>query len=65
MEKTVRSSFRHYALGKMGKVEIESQWTAQKREWAGVFSTVKMHSPQKGPAQAELERATLGIGDGS
>jgi len=34
-----------------------------KRVWAGVFPTVKMRSPQKGPAQAELERATLGSGE--
>ena len=59
------SSFRHYALGDVGVVEIESQWTARKREWARVFPTVKMRSPQKSPAQAELERATLGNGDGS
>jgi putative transposase len=59
------SSFRHYALGEVGVVEIESQWTARKLEWAGVFPTVKMRSPQKSPAQAELERATLGNGDGS
>ncbi len=58
------SSFRHYAMGEAGVVEIESQWTARKREWAGAFPTVKMRSPQKGPAQAELERATLGSGDG-
>jgi putative transposase len=36
------SSFRHYALGEMGEVEIESQWTARKRDWAGVFPTVNM-----------------------
>ncbi len=59
------SYFRHYAQGETGVVEIESQWTARKREWAGVFPTVKMCSQQKGPAQAELERATLGSGDGS
>src|SRR5271168_3897236 len=59
------SSFRHYAVGETGVVEIESQWTARKREWAGVFPTVKMRSPQKTPAQAELERATLGNGYGS
>ncbi|MGD0506806.1 MAG: transposase [Terriglobales bacterium] len=58
------SSFRHYAVGEAGVVEIESQWTARKREWAGFFPTVKIRSPQKGPAQAELGRATLGSGDG-
>jgi REP-associated tyrosine transposase len=58
------SSFRHYTLGETGVIEIESQWTARKREWAGVFPTVKIRSPQKSPAQAELGRATLGSGDG-
>jgi len=58
------SSFRHYAMGEASMVEIESQWTARKREWAGVFPRVKVRSPQKGPAQAELGRATLGSGDG-
>ena len=59
------SSFRHYAMGESGVVEIESQWTARKREWTGVLPTVRMRSPQKDPAQAKLERATLGSGDGS
>jgi putative transposase len=31
------SSFRHYATGEDSVVEIESQWTAQKRERMGVF----------------------------
>ena len=26
------SSFRHYAMGEVGVVEIESEWTAQRRE---------------------------------
>jgi putative transposase len=30
------SSFRHYANGLEGAVEIESQWTARKRENAGI-----------------------------
>jgi hypothetical protein len=59
------SSFRHYALGETGVVEIESQWTARKREWTGIVPTVKICSPQKCPAQAKLERATLGSEDGS
>ena len=29
-----RSSFRHYATGEAGRVEIESEWTAVKRERA-------------------------------
>ena len=32
------SSFRHYASGVEGAVEIESQWTARKRELLGVES---------------------------
>ncbi len=44
------SSFRHYALDETGVVEIESQWTARKREWAGAFPTVKVRWPQKDPA---------------
>ncbi|HLH09554.1 MAG TPA: hypothetical protein VKW78_20110 [Terriglobales bacterium] len=30
------SSFRAYALGELGIVEIESEWTSRRREWAGV-----------------------------
>ena len=59
------SSFRHYAMGESGVAEIESQLTARKREWTGVLPTLRMRSPQKDPAQAKLERATLGGGDGS
>ncbi len=42
-EDWVWSSFRHYAKGKAGPVEIESQWTARKREWAGIFPAVRKH----------------------
>jgi putative transposase len=31
------SSFRHYAAGVESRVEIESQWTARKRERLGIF----------------------------
>ena len=34
------SSFRHYATGGMGVVEIESQWTARRREREGIFLTL-------------------------
>ena len=53
------SSFRHYRSGEVGPVEIESQWTARKREQLGIFPTVKVRPPQKTPAQAKLERGTL------
>ena len=35
------SSYRHYALGVEGTVEIESQWLARKREWLGLNPVVK------------------------
>jgi len=40
-EDWVWSSFRHYANGEAGRVEIESQWTARWRERAGIFATVR------------------------
>jgi len=39
-EDWVWSSFRHYATGEEGAVEIESQWTARKREQLGIYPTV-------------------------
>jgi putative transposase len=33
------SSFRHYATGVMGTVEVESQWTAWRREHKGSLAT--------------------------
>jgi putative transposase len=53
------SSFRHYSEGLVGVVEIESQWTARRREQAGIFLTLKVRSSAKIPAQAELGRGTL------
>jgi putative transposase len=34
------SSFRHYAFGEVGRVEIESEWTAHRRELARVSGEV-------------------------
>jgi len=34
------SSFRHYLTGEDGAVEIESQWTARKREHLGVYPKI-------------------------
>jgi putative transposase len=42
-EDWVWSSFRHYAGGEAGQVEIESQWTARKREQSDIFLTVRKH----------------------
>jgi len=42
------SSFVHYATGAEGTVEIESQWTARKREQMGaVLSLTRTHPPAK------------------
>jgi putative transposase len=44
------SSFRHYTTGCEGRVEIESEWTASKRERAagGLCPAVELpHSSQK------------------
>jgi putative transposase len=38
------SSFRHYACGEVGVVEIESQWTARIRERAGIFPTLRVRA---------------------
>jgi putative transposase len=42
------SSFRHYLSGERSVVEIESQWTARKREQAEVFPTVRVR-PTENP----------------
>ena len=41
------SSFVHYATGAEGVVEIESEWTARKRERFGLPIVVKSHPPAK------------------
>jgi hypothetical protein len=43
------SSFRHYATGEESPVEIESQWTARKREQAGVFLALRVRPPTEKP----------------
>jgi putative transposase len=53
------SSFRHYATGEVGVVEIESQWTARRRERLGIFPTLKLQTQSEIPAQAKLGRGTL------
>jgi putative transposase len=35
------SSFRHYITGEEGAVEIESRWTARKRERMGIYPTLR------------------------
>ena len=41
------SSFRHYASGEIGVVEIESQWTARIRERIGIFVTLQGPAAEK------------------
>jgi len=41
------SSFRHYATGEESLVEIESMWTARRRERAGVFLTAWLRPTEK------------------
>ena len=43
------SSFRHYLNGEVGSVEIESQWTARKREKLGIFPEVKVRRHAEHP----------------
>jgi putative transposase len=46
------SSFRHYLSGAEGVVEIESQWTARRREQLGVVpQIVESQSPRPVPAE--------------
>jgi hypothetical protein len=55
------SSFCHYASGDSGPVEIESQWTARKREQAGILPTVRMRldaaTRRKSPPKRSLDGA--------
>ena len=51
------SSFRHYLTGEPAVVEIESQWTARKREHLGIFPIVKLRSPEKDPPKHSLDGA--------
>jgi hypothetical protein len=46
------SSFRHYLSGEAGVVEIESQWTARKREQRGIFF-YREGTMKQIPAQSE------------
>jgi len=50
------SSFRHYATGCEGRVEIESEWTARKRERAAGTLFKQWNGPTQ--AKTRLEGAT-------
>ena len=65
------SSFLHYATGVEGVVEIESQWTARKRERAGIILSLRESqnprpvSPKAGdtrtghPQRTEFQESTI------
>lgn len=46
------SSFRHYATGEASAVEIESQWTARRRERAGIFLTASVRASAETPGSS-------------
>jgi putative transposase len=52
------SSFCHYATGAEGPVELESQWTARRRERLGLPLTIRMSGSQNPRPLAENARRT-------
>ena len=59
------SSFRHYAAGVEGAVEIESEWTARRRELMGLPLRARIHgrdptlSPENGDKDGAPPRSML------
>ena len=53
------SSFRHYMTGNEGVVEIESHWTARKRERMGILPTVRIRQ-EPTPPKRSLDGAPSG-----
>jgi putative transposase len=51
------SSFRHYLLGEDGVVEIESHWTARKREMLGEYPKVELKIKTQLPHPPPKKRA--------
>jgi putative transposase len=51
------SSFRHYLLGEEGVVEIESHWTARKREIQGEYPKVALKNKTELPHPPPKRRA--------
>ena len=54
------SSFVHYATGKMGAVEIESEWTARKREVNKMLVSGPLRSPPFAKSAKDGAPAVLG-----
>ncbi|HLZ43698.1 MAG TPA: transposase, partial [Candidatus Sulfotelmatobacter sp.] len=57
-EDWVWSSFCHYATGADGAVEIESQWTARRRERLGMELTIQVGESQRPRPLAQNARRT-------
>jgi len=51
------SSYRHYATGMEGAVEVESEWTARRREQAGLRPTVRSGARVQFPPKQSLDGA--------
>jgi hypothetical protein len=52
-------SFHHYLTGEEGVVEIESHWTATRRENQGIYPTIQQPIQPKSPAlRFAIGRAT-------
>ena len=51
------SSYRDYATGFEGAVEIESEWTARPREQAGLRPTVRTRARVQFPPKQSLDGA--------
>jgi putative transposase len=54
------SSFRHYATGIEGVIEIESQWTARKRERMGVTVQMGRQNQNSHPVSAKCAETRVG-----
>jgi hypothetical protein len=48
------SSFRHHVTGEDSVVEIESQWTARKRERMGIYPTIRTPRLSQTTRKAEM-----------
>jgi putative transposase len=55
-EDWIWSSFRHYATGVEGMVEIESQWTARRRERAGAEIAIRSQGQNPHPVAQDATR---------
>jgi putative transposase len=54
------SSFRHYLTGAKGTVEIESHWTARRREHLGIFTQIRVRQHKPRPVSAKSAETRTG-----